>query len=437
VVAVSLRLRRGEHFTAKDAASRRPGKVRFKVLSFPGVDPREAGKVKGNFASRARRWRVPLVVLLGILLLVTVPLVGGGWYYSDALKNQALVPDRKPQKLDLQVAAVGQDTVTLHVTADTSKDGDWTKRGIFGLEWNDGYGQVGAIQELDDEHVVRDYTPVRGTPKVGDGVRLDSFAFPGDPSQALGMTFEEVRFTSRLGDFPAWFIDGSRDTWVIFVHGKGADRREALRMLRTVTDLGFPSLIITYRNDVGAPHSDDGFYRYGETEWQDLQAAAEYAVQHGAQDLILVGYSMGGAIVTSFLYRSSLSQRVAAVILDAPMLDLDATVDWRARNRFAPGLLKAAGKKIASLRFGVHWGELDYLKRARELAMPVLLFHGDEDDKVPVATSEALAKARPDIVTYVRTAGAGHVRSWNADPNTYEKAVRDFLGRLGSRAGVD
>jgi hypothetical protein len=96
--------------------------------------------VKGNFASRARRWRVPLVVLLGILLLVIVPLVGGGWYYSDALKNEALVPDRKPQKLDLEVTAVGQDTVTLHVTADTSKDGDWTKKGIFGLEWKDGYG---------------------------------------------------------------------------------------------------------------------------------------------------------------------------------------------------------------------------------------------------------------------------------------------------------
>jgi len=48
---------------------------------------------------------------------------------------------------------------------------------------------------------------------------------------------------------------------------------------------------------------------------------------------------------------------------------------------------------------------------------------------VPVATSDALAEARPDIVTYVRGAGVGHVRSWNAGTASYEASVRDFLER--------
>ena len=62
---------------------------------------------------------------------------------------------------------------------------------------------------------------------------------------------------------------------------------------------------------------------------------------------------------------------------------------------------------------------------------PILLFHGTADATVPVATSDALAAARPDLVkTYERVPGAGHVRSWNLAPVRYEQDVRAFLARL-------
>jgi alpha/beta superfamily hydrolase len=65
-------------------------------------------------------------------------------------------------------------------------------------------------------------------------------------------------------------------------------------MLPAVTELGLHCLIITYRNDLGALASPDGFHWYGLSEWRDLEGAARYAVEHGAENLILVGYSMGG-----------------------------------------------------------------------------------------------------------------------------------------------
>ena len=72
------------------------------------------------------------------------------------------------------------------------------------------------------------------------------------------------------------------------------------------------------------PPSPDGFHWYGLTEWEDLEGAARFSFEHGAEDLILVGYSMRGAIVTNFLYQSSVAKNVRGVILDAPMLDLNA-----------------------------------------------------------------------------------------------------------------
>jgi pimeloyl-ACP methyl ester carboxylesterase len=376
------------------------------------------------------RWRVALLAVAAVLLLALVGLVAGAWYYADRIEEGALEPDRSPDKLDLQVVSLEEGRVTLRATRQAKDDGDWTKDGLWGLEWEAGYAQVGDILELSEDQVVREFIPLQGEPKIGEMVRLDSFAFPGDPLQAHGIPYREVTFASELGRFPAWFVEGTADTWVLYVHGRGASRREALRMLPTVNELGFPSLIITYRNDEEAPASPDGFYRFGETEWEDLEAAASYAVQQGAERLILVGYSMGGAIVVNFLLESPLAERVQAVILDAPLLDFSAAIDRESRDRGVPGFLTAVGKRIAGYRFGINWEKLNCLKRADELRVPVLLFHGDADGKAPVETSDALAEARPDIVTYVRVAGAGHVRAWNADPTAYEASVRDFLERV-------
>ncbi len=374
--------------------------------------------------------RTRLIVLFGLLpVAAAAALLGGSWYYSDQLRKGALVPG-DPPKLDLEVVALAEGRITLRPTSDAKRNGDWTQDGIFGLESAGGYDQVGKILEIDERQAVREFVPISGRIRVGDLARLDSFAFPSDPQQALGIPFEEVTYHSPLGDTPAWYIAGPRDTWTVFVHGKGASRREALRILPAIVGLGLPSLVITYRNDPEAPPSADELYRYGATEWEDLQAAVDYALDHGAKQIVLVGYSMGGAIVTNFLYQSPLAGRVAGVIFDSPMLDFGATVDHGVAQTKLPGVLSSVGKVIAGRRFDINWGELNYLKRAGRLSVPILLFHGDDDERVPVETSDALARARPDIVTYVRTAGVGHVRSWNADPEAYEAAVRGFLGRV-------
>ena len=82
---------------------------------------------------------------------------------------------------------------------------------------------------------------------------------------------------------------------MLFVHGYNTPRREALRLLAPVVKAGFPAMVLAYRNDPGAPSSADGLRRWGATEWRDLEAATAYALDHGAERVVLVGYSMGGA----------------------------------------------------------------------------------------------------------------------------------------------
>ena len=60
--------------------------------------------------------------------------------------------------------------------------------------------------------------------------------------------------------------------------------------------------------------------------------------------------------------------------------------------------------------------------------MPILVFHGTEDETVPMTTSEEL-KRRVPHVQLVRCAGVGHIECWNLDPKAYESQVRKFLER--------
>ena len=243
----------------------------------------------------------------------------------------------------------------------------------------------------------------------------------------------EVTYASELGPMPAWLYSGRSSTWAVMVHGKGSERDEVRRTVRPLTAAGLPVLAIAYRNDPGAPH--DGEYAYGRTEQRDVRAAVAYAAQHGARAVVLVGSSMGGAIVVAAAL-SGLPLPVRGMILDAPALDLEACVALGAEQRklplglSLPPLLTDTAEELASVRYGVHWSSFDYLDRARELTAPILLFHGTADRTVPVATSDQLARRRSDLVTYVRVPGAGHVQAWDVERQRYERAVVAFIPRV-------
>jgi hypothetical protein len=163
-----------------------------------------------------------------------------------------------------------------------------------------------------------------------------------------------------------------------------------------------------------------------------VQSAAQWAVGHGAGRLVLVGWSMGGAIVSEFMHESRLASRVAGLILDAPVLSWDATVSLGGDRAGLPGFVTWVAGAIASHRIGIDFSAFDQIRRAHEFHVPILLFHGTADTTVPIGPSRAFASALPRLVTFVQT-GAGHVESWNVGPRRYDAAVRSFLVSVDRR----
>lgn len=381
-----------------------------------------------------RSHRRLLIAVAAVLVILILAVALGGFYYSETIKSEVLSAEQDADRFDLVVESVSGQRVTLRPTEAASTSGTWTKAGVYGLEWDGGYGQISLIHELTPSRVVREFRLIEGTIEPGVAARTDNFAFSGDPLRALGLPFADIPLEGPLGPLPAWHVPASGDVWAILVHGKGANRDEMLRPLRVVHSAGFPTLVVTYRNDVGAPRAPNERYSYGKDEWRDIEAAAEFALAQGATKLVLVGSSMGGAIVMSFLYNSEHRSSVAAAILDAPLLDLHATVAWRARD-LGPSPAIRFGLWASKTRFGLDWNDYDYLRRADGLSVPILLFHGRKDRSVQLATSEELRTRRPDIVTLVTHPEAGHVQSWNLNPVAYEEALLKFFAAVSLLSG--
>ena len=270
-------------------------------------------------------------------------------------------------------------------------------------------------------------------PETGMAADLDPYAFTGDPETAFGIPFRDVVVDGPLGELPAWWILGGSDIWVIQLHGKGASLEEALRAVPAVRRAGLPQLVVSYRNDPGVAPDPSGFYQYGRTEWEDLAAAVDFATEHGARRVVLIGYSTGAAIAMAYMFRAD-PTLIAGAVFDAPNLDMAETIAYGASRRNLPLLplriprsLADVAMFFAGIRYDINWSLLDYAKMGGQIRAPVLVFHGTEDTTVPIAVSRELAERQPNFVKLVEVPGAGHVESWNVDPEAYEARLTDFL----------
>ncbi|KQM83304.1 hypothetical protein ASE68_08820 [Agromyces sp. Leaf222] len=256
--------------------------------------------------------------------------------------------------------------------------------------------------------------------------------------------YEDVIVPTALGPAPAWLVPAERggDDWVIQVHGRGAKRHEGLRGIEPITDAGWSTLLISYRNDGEAPESVDRRYGLGGTEWADVEAAVRFATDHGARRIVLMGWSMGGSIVLQAVLRSSeVRERLVGVILDSPAIDWVDILRFQGR---ALGMPTGLGDVVAHV-LGEPWSggltglaapvaveDLDPVARADEFAVPMLLMHSVDDGFVPIDGSRRLAAARPDLIRFEEFTDARHTKLWNHDPERWSGLVRGWLSEVAA-----
>jgi alpha-beta hydrolase superfamily lysophospholipase len=362
-----------------------------------------------------------VAILLVPLLVLAVTAAGFAWYTTSRLLAVIHVRDSYP----LRVLAVGARGMTVTL----SNGPDAAEPGTFRLAWPGGQARVGPVTASGPGFVTRQLSDVSGRPALGVRAGIEPDPYAGDPLTALGIPFTTARVPTALGGMPAWRISGRRSTWVILIHGLGGSRADTLPVMPALHALGFPMLAITYRNDAGAPASPDHQSHLGATEWRDVQAAVRFAASRGASGVVLFGYSLGGAMAAVTAEDSSSRALVRGLVLDSPILDWQATLDYQGQRHGLPQPLISLTENLLSWRSGISYAEFDQLRQESSLHLPVLLIQGSADTIVPPATADAFARARRGLVTYLPVAGADHVSAIDTDPSRYLAALARFLTR--------
>jgi alpha-beta hydrolase superfamily lysophospholipase len=369
-----------------------------------------------------------------ILAVLVLAFVGGVWYFSSLIGSRIAI-DQPSNPFPLTVLSADGGQITY---AKGSSDED--ELPLMGVATIDGgYVQTSDPSTTGEGTVATttraiDKQVLPPPPAVNQAATLDAWFFPRDPKVGLGVDFEDVMIDSPAGGMPAWYIPGSKDTWVIFTHGRAVTAREGLRIASTVTGLGYPMLLISYRDDASAP-AEDGRGNFGQTEVPDLEAAVQYALDHGAAKVVLTGASMGAAIDLAFLKKSPLATSVVGAFLDSPASDLGRMVTNGAKDMGVPDFITSAAKTVASWRYGLDWSAVDHVASAGGLTKPMVIVQGDKDTIVPPSLNEQFAAAAPaGLVQYEVFPGAGHVQAWNVDRTRYETLLTDFLAKVAPAA---
>lgn len=348
-----------------------------------------------------------------------------------ATARRVVTPAARANDTEILSVDTGAQTIELTRTADTELPGRY---GLF-TTGTYGYVKLGAVLSADARRVRRKLLT-----QIEAGARIDrDAAFSGwyytTPSE-LHLPWESLSIGSPAGPCPAWLFPADSTTWVIQVHGRGTTRSECLRAVPVFHALGLPTLVVSYRNDGEAPRSRGGSYALGAAEWRDVDAAIGYALRHGAERVVLMGWSMGGAIVLQAAVSSSHREAIAGLILDSPVVDWRTVLRFQAREaglreplpQLAMNALSSAvTARLSGAEQVIPFDQLDMVARAGELKAPVLILHSDDDGFVPADASHALADARPDIVTMPEFSGARHTKLWNYDQTGWTAAITDWM----------
>ncbi|WBO67169.1 alpha/beta hydrolase [Streptomyces camelliae] len=353
--------------------------------------------------------------------------VAVGRLASDAaLKAPAGRPLPTEPRLTVHATAAGRITLTRDLAS--------LRPGTYGLAGDGAHAVVGPVLDAAEhsaDTVVRRLERVtHGTLAPGDPVWLTPNLYVGNPDTALGLDHADIDVPGELGNLPAWFVPGARDTWLIAVHGLGTTREQAMNLMDPLHSRRVPVLALAYRGDLGAPRPPDGLNHLGETEWRDVDAAIRYAVRYGARRVVLLGWSTGATMALRAAEHSPVRERIAGLVLDSPVLSWEATLRALARARHTPPPLLPLAVRAAQGRTGLYADRAAQPTDPDLLTVPTLIFHGPDDEVAPWEYTRRLADRRPDLVALHTVARAPHGAMWNADPQEYQERLRRFMTPL-------
>lgn len=370
------------------------------------------------------------LIILALLSATTVGTVSVVAFVA----RRIIHPVRSRATRILDVLSDGR--IVLESTPMTRQDGE------LGLLY-DGETQhavLGPILNRDLEtRVERSFvmTPGSPAPVAGTSARPigNVFAAP----KAVSSDVREVIIDTACGAAPAWLFPGTEDnasTWALHIHGSLSGREGAFRSVDSLKGTGFTSLVPSMRGDGDGPPAPRGAFTLGQTEWLDLDNAVDYAIDHGAQRILLVGWSSGASMALRLAVSSRHNDIIDGLVLISPVISWRNSIRFNSRNFGVPEVIANASiwalgvNKLAQLLGSpelLRFNELDWSHRDFERKISVLVIHSESDTTASFTDTKAFHASHADQVQLSTFGAAGHALEWNACPKQFGELINRWV----------
>ena len=213
----------------------------------------------------------------------------------------------------------------------------------------------------------------------------------------------------------------------LMMHGyRGTAERDLSGGVQRCFKLGRSALIVDQRC---SGESGGNVITFGIHEHRDCLSWVSYMITRFGPDvrIILTGISMGAATVLTAAGKP-LPENVIGVLADCGYDSAKNIIQKVIGDMGLPPKLAYPFVKLGARLFG-HFDleETSPLEAMKTCSVPVILFHGENDDFVPCQMSRNIYEACPSRKKLVTVPGAGHGLSYPTDPEGYRQALQEFF----------
>ena len=217
----------------------------------------------------------------------------------------------------------------------------------------------------------------------------------------------------------------------IMFHGyRGSAERDLSGGIQRCFALGRNVLLVDQRTSCG---SEGNVISFGINEHRDCLAWVDFAVDHFGSDvkLVLTGISMGASTVLMAAGKP-LPKNVVGVLADCGFSSPKGIIRKCAKDLHYPVALIYPFIKLSARIYG-HFDLEEYspMEAMKTCKIPVIFFHGEDDDYVPCYMSCELYDCCASPKKLVTIPGAGHGLVYLVDNQKYFQSVVEFFSENG------